>query len=179
MNSVSRKYMKRLLALLFAVTCAFAADDALSKYQFRMTQAIVTPKTFAECAVPFAFEIDGYDGGMVKIHITISVPEKKKGTPERASLVVTTLALPTNEERDVGWVHEATHEKNQKLVRTISVPSVEKKIIEDLVLLSRADAEKSAIRVHYRQPSYGGDEYWVLVGRFLREANQTSAAQRP
>jgi hypothetical protein len=176
---VSRKQMNRLLALFSLATCAFAADDSLSKYQFRMTQAIVTPKTIEECAVPFTFEIDVGDGGMVRIHVTIPVPKKEKGTPESASLIVTTGALQADEERDVVWVHDATHEKNQKRVRTIGVPSAEKKITEDFFLLSRADAEKCAIRVHYRQPLYGGDEYWVLVGRFLRDANQTATDQRP
>lgn len=166
--------MKRLLAFLFTATCAFAADDSLSKYQFRVTQAIVTPKTIQECAVPFTFEIDGGDGGIVRIHVTIPVPKKEKGTPERASLIVTTDALPADEERDIVWVHDATHEKNQKKVRTIGVPSADKKLTEDSYLLSQADAERCAIRIHYRQPGYGGDEYWVLVGRFLRKANKMS-----
>lgn len=171
--------MKRSIALLFAMTCALVADDSFSKYQFRMTQAIVTPKTLEESGVPFTFEISGGDSATVRIHVAISFPEKKKGTPTRASLVITRLRLPVNEEQDIVWFHDAMQDRYLKQVRVIEVPSMEKKQTEDFFLLSRADAEKSMIRVHYSQPLYGGDEYLILVGRFLKEANQPSQPTRP
>ncbi|HEY0943628.1 MAG TPA: hypothetical protein VGD81_00110 [Opitutaceae bacterium] len=164
--------MRTLVTLLVFCTHALAANGL--KYEFRITEAIVTPATQEKCAPPFEFHMTEEDFGLVSVNITIEMPEPKRGVPDRASLIVGTQPLPVDPARDFVWVHDATHEKNQKSARKIDLPSGKKRTVHRLFTLPAADARSAAIHIHYQQPTYGGDDYWVLIGRYMKTANPES-----
>jgi hypothetical protein len=82
------------------------------------------------------------------------------------------MPLPADAGRDLEWVKEAPREKNLIKRIEIVVPTEPRRSASRFLLLPRADAEKAVLRVHYGKAGYGGEVYWVPIGRFLSAAEK-------
>jgi len=165
------------LAALIAVGC-FGSEVKVG-YQPYEKVLVVTPKYLTAHAVPFHFSVTEQSWGKFSVAVTLGPDDEKNGTSVRCCLFVADDPLPKYDADDLDWALRASDLSRHRKVVQIPVPSNTRKVVSHLQLLNRADLERAALCVIYAKPGYGGDTYWVLLGRFIpTNAKPTPVAGR-
>lgn len=160
--------MRRYLIALatFAAVGCFGSDTMVG-YQPYEKVSVVTPKYLTAHTVPFHFGVTEQSPGVFGVTVTLGPDDEKSGTSARCCLLVADNPLPKDDAGELDWALQASDLSRHRKVVQIPVPSKTRKVVSHLQLLNRAELERAALCVIYAKPGYGGDSYWVLLGRFI------------
>jgi len=158
--------------LFAAVSCA--GSDATASYQPFEKFILVTPEYLVEHTIPFHFSVTEAQPGLFSVIVTLGPDSEKSGTSSGCILIVTDDQLPDGRAAVMRWIMQAGRLSQQRKVVEIPVPTATRKVTSHMQLLKLPDLERAALCANYAQHGYGGDSYWVPLGRFIpKKASQS------
>lgn len=156
-----------LIALATFAAVACLGSERTVGYQPYERALVVTPKYLTAHAVPFYFGVTEQSSGVFGVTVTLGPDDEASGTSVRSFLIVADDPPPKDGAGELDWALRASDLSRHRKVVQVPVPSKTRKVVSHLQLLNRAELERAALCVAYAKPGYGGDSYWVLLGRFI------------
>ena len=171
--------MLRYIAALSWLATATYAGEPSGQYSFHINWVFVTPEYLKETEIPFQFDLVERDAGQFTFSLMLAEPTKQFGAASACEVIVSTISLSTEDKPAFEDVNAAVAEKNRKKTIEVAVPTETKKSVSRFLVFTRSEIERSLVRVRYSQPGYGGDVYWVLLGRFVEKKADQAPEKTP